>query len=293
MKIGFFGDGPWSHNALKNIYEDPELELAFICVRSDPGDEYLIEFAQKKDITLLQNKNINSDQFKESLRGINFNLIVSLAFNQIFKKPLLDMPKYGAINCHAGKLPDYRGRNILNWALINDEKEFGITVHFIDEGIDTGDIIIQESFEIKDSDNYKSLLDLAHLECGNLVYKAIKQIQKGNYKTIKQDEIGKGFYCIGRKEGDEKINWNQSSRDLFNFIRALCTPGPNAYSNLNGKKIQIISSFYDVKAKKFKGIPGSIIGINKDFFLVKTNDSYLKVTEYIFDGKLKIGDRFG
>ena len=71
------------------------------------------------------------------------------------------MPKYGAINCHAGKLPDYRGRNILNWALINDEKEFGITVHFIDEGIDTGDIILQESFEIKDSDNYKSLLDLA------------------------------------------------------------------------------------------------------------------------------------
>ena len=80
---------------------------------------------------------------------------------------------------------------------------------------------------------------------------------------------------------------------MFNFIRALCTPGPNAYSNLNGKKIQIISSFYDAKAKKFKGIPGSIIGINKDFFLVKTNDSYLKVTEYIFDGKLKIGDRFG
>ena len=77
-----------------------------------------------------------------------------MSFNQIFKREMIDLPKYGTINCHAGKLPFYRGRNILNWALINDEKEFGITVHYMDEGIDTGDIIVQRTYPIGEEDDY-------------------------------------------------------------------------------------------------------------------------------------------
>src|SRR5690606_11568598 len=114
------------------------------------------------------------------------------------------------INCHAGKLPYYRGRNILNWVLINDENEFGITVHYIDDGIDTGDLILQETFPITDNDNYKTLLEVAYVECGNLLYKAINKIQEGNVKPVSQSTIHSvGFYCGIRRQGDEIINWNQ------------------------------------------------------------------------------------
>ncbi len=292
MKIGFFGDGPWSHNALKNIYEDPELELAFICVRSDPGDEYLIEFAQKKDITLLQNKNINSEQFKESLRGINFNLIVSLAFNQIFKKPLLDMPKYGAINCHAGKFPDYIGRTILNWALSNDEKEFGITVHFVDEGIDTGDIIAQESFPITDNDNYNSLLEKSYLHCADLLYSSLIKIFNNNYIRVSQATIHPiGFYCGIRGEGDEIIDWNKSSRDIFNFIRAISKPGPIATTLNKGKKVTINNSNYIEDAPCYLGNAGQVLSKTEKGFLIKTNDSFLEILE--IDGKIRVGDKLG
>ena len=94
-----------------------------------------------------------------------------MSFNQIFKQSIISLPELGIISCHAGKLLLYRGRNVLNWVLINDEKEFGITVHYIDEGIDTGDIIIQKSFQIKDTDTYKSLLEKASSNNGYLNFK--------------------------------------------------------------------------------------------------------------------------
>ena len=98
-----------------------------------------------------------------------------MSFNQIFKNNLINLPPLKIINCHAGKLPFYRGRNVLNWVLINDENEFGITVHFIDEGIDTGDIILQKTFKIDDTDDYQTLLSRAYKECGSILYDSILQ----------------------------------------------------------------------------------------------------------------------
>ena len=148
-----------------------------------------------------------------------------MSFDQIFKTKLFSLPRLGTINCHAGKLPFYRGRNVLNWVLINDEKEFGITVHYVDEGIDTGDIIIQKVFPIFDSDNCDSLLKVAYENCGLLLQSAINLIINKKVKRIKQDQISKhGLYCSKRIEGDEIINWNNSSREIFNFIRALTLP---------------------------------------------------------------------
>ena len=96
-----------------------------------------------------------------------------MSFNQIFKRQIIDLTRYKIINCHAGQLPFYRGRNILNWALINDESEFCITVHCVDEGIDTGDIILQDLHPIQDIDNYAMLLNRAYIECANILYKAV------------------------------------------------------------------------------------------------------------------------
>ena len=112
-----------------------------------------------------------------------------MSFNQIFKNNILESVPHGIINCHAGLLPFYRGRNVLNWALINDEKEFGITVHYIDEGIDTGDIIRQQKLPISDRDNYATLWNAAIKKCGQLFYTSLVDIRNGSVKRIKQKDI--------------------------------------------------------------------------------------------------------
>ena len=157
--IGYFADGPWAQT-LDLIISSKDIELAFICARYPNYDLELEKKAKIIGIDFFIKKNINNSLFKEKLINYKCDLFVSMSFNQIFKKEIYSIPSNGTINCHAGKLPFYRGRNILNWALINDEKEFGITVHFIDEGIDTGDVILQKTFNINDSDNYKTLLKI-------------------------------------------------------------------------------------------------------------------------------------
>jgi methionyl-tRNA formyltransferase len=213
-----------------------------------------------------------------------------MSFNQIFRKKIIDLTPIGIINCHAGKLPFYRGRNILNWALINDEKDFGITVHFVDEGIDTGDIVLQETFPITDNDSYKTLLNIAYSECAGILHKALIQIAQDDYSRVNQDTIHPiGSYCGMRSQGDETINWNDSSRNIFNFIRSICKPGPIARTKNGKNEIYINGSKYIKNAPHYIGTPGQVLKKTQDGFLVKTNDSFLEV--YDFEGKIKVGDR--
>jgi len=123
-----------------------------------------------------------------------------MSFNQIFKKAIIVMPHLKTINCHDGKLPFYRGRNILNWVLINDEKEFGITVHYENEGVDRGDIILQRCYAITEEDDYRTLLSSAEVNCAKDLYDAIKLIQSGKIDPIKQNTIHPvEHYCNIRK----------------------------------------------------------------------------------------------
>jgi methionyl-tRNA formyltransferase len=294
LSIGYFADGKWAHEAFKLIQSNDDIDIKFICARFDSEDKILKNFAEEYNIDYLKYKNVNSEEFLKKISGYECDLFVSMSFNQIFKTKIINIPKYKLINCHAGKLPFYRGRNVLNWVLINDEKDFGITVHYVDEGIDTGDIILQRTFKISDSDKYSTLLDKAYVECARILYDAIVLIQKGEVTTIKQRDIHKvGMYCGIRKEGDEVINWDQNSRELFNFIRAICDPGPMARSVLNGKEIKINASEIIEGAPIYKGIVGQVLNKEAGSFIVKVKDTVLKITEYIYDGNIKVGDRLG
>ncbi len=213
-----------------------------------------------------------------------------MSFNQIFKRNILDITPLGIINCHAGKLPFYRGRNILNWALINDEKEFGITVHYVDKGIDTGDIILQRNFPINDNDDYSTLLNVAFDECANILYDSLLLFLKGEVKRIEQKDIHTlGMYCGRRQEGDEIINWSQTSREIFNFIRAVCTPAPQARTFVGGKEIKINKARFFSNAPMYKGIEGQVLVKTKEGYLVKTLDSFVEILEV--SEKLKVGSR--
>ena len=292
MKIGYFGDGPWAHEAFKKLNDDETIDIKFVTLRYDKRDSILGGLAEANGIPVVLGQNINSDEFLDRIKEFRVDLFVSMSFNQIFKANTINYPPLKTINCHAGKLPYYRGRNILNWALINDEKEFGITVHYVDEGIDTGDIILQQTYPISDDDDYNTLLNRAYIGCSDVLYRAIKMIQDGTVKRISQDTIDPvGMYCGMRGPGDEIINWNSTSRELFNFVRAICKPGPMATSVLNGEPIRINKCYEISGVRSYINKPGQILGKTDRGFIVKTKDTVIEVTEYEYDGKIRVGDR--
>lgn len=292
FKIGYFADGPWSHLAFEKLISDDLIEICFIVPRSDTKDQTLLNYSINYSIDYLCPVKVNSDEFFEKASSYNCDLFVSMSFNQIFRDRIINASKFKTINCHAGKLPFYRGRNILNWALINGEKEFGITVHYVDKGIDTGDIILQRCFNIKEKDTYKDLLETAYLECANILYDAVKLMQNNNFNVTKQSDVHPvGFYCGRRGEGDEIINWNQSSKDIYNFIRAVCKPGPQARSFINGDEVKINKSRLINKAPSYKGSTGQILTKTTEGFLIKTKDTFIEILEFESKAKLRVGDK--
>lgn len=293
LKIGYFADGPWGHNALLRLLEDETIGIGFIVPRNDTKDTFLKEKAKEYGIDYLCPVKVNSDEFYELAQKYGCDLFVSMSYNQIFRSRIYNLPPLKTINCHAGKLPLYRGRNIINWALINDEKEFGITVHYVDDGIDTGDIILQRTYPITDQDDYNTLLEVAYKECPNILYDAIKLIQKGESERVSQDTICKdGLYCGMRRPGDEIIDFTNTSRELFNFVRSICKPGPMAQACLDDEVvIKINKVTYNDSYPKYIGTPGQILAIIGGRPILKTKDSYVFIDEYECERKLKVGDR--
>ncbi len=266
--------------------------MAFVCARYDSPDRQLREKAESEGIPFLVHKNINSSDFLDCIRQYGCDLFVSMSFNQIFKKVVMEAAPLGVINCHAGKLPYYRGRNVLNWALINDEKEFGVTVHYVDEGVDTGDIIRQRTFPVTDNDDYSTLLERAYVGCAEVLEEAISDILEGKVDRTPQDDIHPfGVYCTARGPGDERLNWNQTSRQIFNFVRAICPPGPSSRCFRGDHEMRVHKVEYLVDAPSYIGVPGAILAKDRKGFLVKTADSYVRVVDWDADFTPRVGDR--
>ena len=281
MRIGLLGDGIWAQNTLKKIINDKNLIIPFILPRFKYPDKKFCLLAKKNGIPILRIKDINSKYSKREISKYDCDLLVSMSYNQIIGLDLQKKFSRGIINCHAGKLPLYRGRSVLNWVLINGEKEFGITVHKIDDGIDTGDILSQKVFKIKNADNYHTLLEKSYVEAPKILYSSIIKIKNGHEKYSPQSKFNiNSSYYPKRKSGDEIINWNNKSRNIFNFIRALVHPGPIAETKLHNKKIKI-SKLSVFLRKKFKNKKcGEVVYKENDYFIVKTIDSCVKIEEW-------------
>ena len=178
--------------------------------------------------------------------------------------------------------------------LINGEKEFGITVHYIDEGIDTGDIILQKKYSISEKDDYKSLLNRSYIYCSNLLLESLNLIYFDKVKRINQNFIDPiGSYCRRRVSGDEFINWNSDSESLFNFIRGITLPGPCARSFFKNNEMIIIESKMIKDSYQKKKNPGTIIDKFDNNLVVQTKNSIILISKYFIDKKdiqIKIGD---
>jgi len=280
MKIGYFADGPWSHKALEKIVSDNHFQLVFIVPRYDTQDSVLREWSQHLKIPYLTCENVNSVDFIDTIRQCEADVFVSMSFNQILRKDILSVPPQGFINCHAGALPFYRGRNPLNWVLINDEEKYGITVHYVDEGIDTGDIIRQSLYPIVDEDSYASLLSVAVDNCAEVLYQALGDIYQKNVQLIKQDAIHPvGTYFTQRIKGDENISFEWGARRFFNFVRAITLPGPGARCKIGSQEYAIVTCLEVENAPVYLSTKGAVVGRTEKGIVIKVADSTVLITK--------------
>lgn len=280
MRIGYFGDGAWANRALEIISKDGRFTVSSITTRFNHEDQGLHEWARRFNIPYLPTPNVNSDQFLKLLLDTTPEILVSMSYDQIFRTRLIDATPYGIINCHTGALPFYRGRNPLNWALVNGENAFGITVHFIDEGIDTGDVVLQQLVPIGPDDTYSDLLHRAHDLCASTLLEALIILKEGRVLRRAQITRGRGYtYFSSRRPGDEWIDWSWTSQHIHNFIRAISPPGPCARTLINQSPIAVIRSETLPDVPAHIGSYGEVIGRDQSGIYVKTGDTTLKITQ--------------
>ncbi|UCD38373.1 MAG: methionyl-tRNA formyltransferase, partial [Fidelibacterota bacterium] len=259
MRLLYFGDGLWATKSLRRLLEDGHQVMAAV-LRRRPSDETLSQFAKEQGIPTVAPERVNAAEFIEWVKSQEPELNISMSYDQILRKPLIESATFGFINCHAGKLPFYRGRNVINWAIINNEKVIGITVHYIDDGIDTGDIILQRDLPIEWEDTYGTVLEKVQDGFPDLLSDAVKLIGNGQVDPQPQDRF-EGTYFSARRPGDEWIDWNDTSMNIYNKIRAITHPGPGARTIVNGKTLIIWEAKYDPGWACYLATPGEVVGI--------------------------------
>lgn len=278
LKIAYFGDGPWSHAALLEIIKrKDDFEIVFVAPRFDNRDPELCRLAKLNGLEVKLFENVNSFEVCQQIRACAPDIIVSMSFNQILKEQFLSIPSVGTVNCHAGALPKYRGRNILNWALINGEIEFGVTAHFVDTGIDTGDIIYQEMVPIGKDAKYADVLALAYEVCPRVLVTALDQLRQGTAAPVSQEKLGRGFYCGRREEGDEWIDWSWTAERIVNFVRAISPPGPGAMTTLEGQVIVVLDASFVSEDPAYICTEGQVVGRDQHGVWVKASDRIVRL----------------
>jgi methionyl-tRNA formyltransferase len=209
-------------------------------IQQSPVKNYALEH----NLTILQPSNLKNEEFLTQLKSLNANLQIVVAFRML-PKEVWQLPEYGTFNLHASLLPNYRGAAPINWAIINGETKTGVTTFFIDEKIDTGNIILQEEVNIGDDETLGELHDKLMQIGSKLVVKTVQQIEKGTVETVKQPEIEEKSAPKIFAETC-KINWNDSLSNTHNLIRGL-NPYPAAWTTLLNNNEEIKVKIYGVK----------------------------------------------
>jgi len=244
------------------------------------------KYALEHNLTILQPTNLKSEEFTKELETLKANLQIVVAFRML-PKVVWQLPNYGTFNLHASLLPNYRGAAPINWAIINGETKTGVTTFFIDEKIDTGNIILQEDVEISKNETVGELHDKLMLIGSKLVVETVKQIEQNNVKIVKQPEIDEKPAPKIYSETC-KINWNDSLNNIYNLIRGL-NPYPAAWTTLINNNKEIKVKIYDVKieniAHNYK--IGTLVTSKQEIKVAVTN-GFLIINSLQLAGKRKM-----
>ena len=244
------------------------------------------EAALKHHLTVLQPANLKAPEFIEELKSYNANLQIVVAFRML-PEVVWNMPSIGTFNLHASLLPHYRGAAPINWAIINGEKETGITTFFLKHEIDTGSIIFQEKEPIHEDDDVGKLYERLMHKGAELVVKTVKAIEAGDYPSISQPEGIEIKHAPKIFKETCEINWNQPSGQVRNFIRGL-SPYPAAWTTLNGKVYKIFRCHKASHDNRHLIDAGQLVTDNKNYLSVKTSDGWISIEELQPEGKRRM-----
>jgi len=247
-------------------------------------------YAQKHNIKILQPERI-TDALVEDIQVLSPDLIVVIAYGKILPKQILDIPRLGCINAHASLLPKYRGAAPMQRALLNSEKQTGVTIMFMNERMDAGDILLQEKIIISPSDNMETLHNRLSKLSAKLLVKAIVQIEQGTCSRISQDNT-KATYAPMLKKSDGLIDWRKSAIEINNMTRAM-NPWPGSYTflNMSGKKkmLKILKTEVFDKSAYSKEKTGVLLDILKNKGgLVGTGKGQLLLRDVQLEGSRKV-----
>lgn len=254
-------------------------------IQQSPVKKYALEH----NLTILQPSNLKSEEFIADLKSLNGNLQIVVAFRML-PKEVWKLPEYGTFNLHASLLPNYRGAAPINWAIINGETKTGVTTFFIDEKIDTGNIILQEEVAIGNDETLGELHDKLMEVGSKLVVKTVQQIEKGTVKTFKQAEVEEKSAPKIFTETC-KINWNDTLSNTYNLIRGL-NPYPVAWTTLINNDDEIKVKIYDVKKEStsHNHKTGTII-TSKNEIKVAVAQGYLIIESLQLSGKKQMDSK--
>lgn len=291
MKVIFMGTPDLSVGTLEALI-DAGHEVVLVVTQPDKpkgrGGKVLYtpvkEAALAHDIPVYQPVKIREPECIEELRKYKADIMVVIAFGQILPKEILEMTPYGCVNVHASLLPAYRGAAPIQWAVINGDKVSGVTTMQMDEGLDTGDMLLKEEIVLDEKETGGSLHDKIAEAGARLCIETLKALEQGTVTPVKQGESTTEYArMLDKRMGN--ISWEKPAEEIERLIRGL-NPWPSAYTDWNGKVMKIWQA--EVCEGDTKEVPGTIVKVEKDGFYVQTGKDLLKVTELQIPGKKKM-----
>jgi len=292
-KIVFMGTPDFSTGVLEMLIQEYDV-IAVVTQPDRPvGRKKILtpppvkKVALEHNIPVYQPEKLNNSSELEEIINLKPDLIVTAAFGQLLPKSLLDTPKHKAINVHASLLPKYRGGAPIHYAVMNGEKKTGITIMYMAEKLDAGNIISQDEVEILENDTVGEVHDKLATLGTELLKKTLPTIFNGTNDSIVQDDSLATFASNISRE-DERIDWTKDAQTIHNHIRGL-SPWPVAYTTMDGKNLKLWRSEI---VENVKGEPGEIIETTKDAIIVATgSEDGVALTEIQLAGKKRVKTR--
>lgn len=307
MKIGCFCKHDVALKTVEALLENG-YQPCFVVVqkRFFDGEWYrqLERLCEIEEISFYQVNGIREQENIEKIRIAAPDLIVSVMYTELIPQEIIDIPKRGIINHHPSLLPAYRGPHPVNWAVINGETKTGLTVHYMNAGVDTGDMILQMEVPIQLEDSITSVSQKIMALVPDAAIEVVRQIENGCAKTTPQIEDASSYYPR-RTEKDDIVDWSRPAKQIYDLIRGLYVPLPGAISWLNGVKIVLRKAVFLKSDPSGSCVTGEVIAMDRESVTVTTGDGHLRVLEVDLNGRdglsagalslgkfSKIGDRF-
>lgn len=246
------------------------------------------EKALEYNLQVSQPERVREEAFMEELERLKPDVIVVAAFGQILPERILNIPRYGCINVHASLLPAYRGAAPIQWAVIDGLEETGITIMYMEKGLDTGDIICQSRVKLSPDETGGSLFDRLAVEGADLLVEALEQLQNGTAARRKQDD-SKSSYAKMLSKDMGCLDFTQDAATLERLIRGL-NPWPSAYTRVNGKNLKIYAAEVrredEIAGQKVAA--GTVIAVDKKSFTVRCGKGALRILNLQLEGKKRM-----